>query len=221
VNRTAAIDETGKRYGRLLVISRHPESVRRGAVWLCRCDCGTEKAVVGVELRSGNVTSCGCYNREMRNVSGIDNRRERELEKLADMLSAIVPHCAGGLPQALGIVINEARRIGWTSRRHRSSIPPDLIDRVVESISAAHGIEPEKIFGASQRHAITAARFEVYTVLHRLHFSTRLIGKAFNKEFSGVAAAIGRYEAVIDASAEVRARVAWLAGDVKEKKEAA
>lgn len=56
-------DETGKRYGRWLVIEP-TENRGKGLRWLCRCDCGTVKDVTGVSLRLGLSTSCGCYHAE-------------------------------------------------------------------------------------------------------------------------------------------------------------
>ncbi len=58
-----AIDMTGRRYGRLLVLMRGDN---RGVkpTWICRCDCGTEKPVSGEDLRSRDAVSCGCWRRE-------------------------------------------------------------------------------------------------------------------------------------------------------------
>lgn len=57
------IDETGDRYGRLLVVKRVP-SDGRGAMWLCQCSCGNETVVYGISLRSGRTTSCKCKSGE-------------------------------------------------------------------------------------------------------------------------------------------------------------
>lgn len=57
------IDETGKRYGRLLVISRE-ESDYYGFRWLCKCECGNETIVRGIGLRRGTTRSCGCLVKE-------------------------------------------------------------------------------------------------------------------------------------------------------------
>lgn len=56
-----AIDETGSRYDRLVVLER-AESPRGEsfAFWLCKCDCGNTKLASGSKLRQGKVTSCGC-----------------------------------------------------------------------------------------------------------------------------------------------------------------
>jgi hypothetical protein len=59
-------DLHGQRFGRLVVLER-AEGTRHGHVmWLCRCDCGTEKIVAGSCLKSGDTTSCGCRLREVR-----------------------------------------------------------------------------------------------------------------------------------------------------------
>jgi hypothetical protein len=57
------IDETGSRYGRLLVLRRVNEELRE-AHWLCDCDCGARAVAAGSKLRRGDVRSCGCLFRE-------------------------------------------------------------------------------------------------------------------------------------------------------------
>lgn len=58
------VDETGNRYGSLVVIARAESTARGGARWLCRCDCGREAVVLGVLLRQGSTRSCGCSKTE-------------------------------------------------------------------------------------------------------------------------------------------------------------
>lgn len=54
------INRLNQRYGLLTVIA---EAGRRYSqvAWLCRCDCGNERIVVGDNLKTGNTVSCGCY----------------------------------------------------------------------------------------------------------------------------------------------------------------
>ena len=56
-------DLTGRRFGKLVVIRQAPDFVNKGGIkrtqWLCRCDCGNEKALLSSRLKSGNDTSCG------------------------------------------------------------------------------------------------------------------------------------------------------------------
>ena len=63
--KTMEKNEVGNRYGLLTVLRRYPGSMT-GATWVCRCDCGTEVAVLGRSLRSGSVRSCGCYRQMSR-----------------------------------------------------------------------------------------------------------------------------------------------------------
>jgi hypothetical protein len=64
----ALIDETGRRYGALVVLERAGYTAYRKPLWKVVCDCGTEKAVVGDWLREGRVKSCStsCLKRPGR-----------------------------------------------------------------------------------------------------------------------------------------------------------
>ena len=57
------IDLTGQTFHWLTVMERVPtrQSVRRNAVWLCRCLCGGTVRVEGYKLRTSEVKSRGCY----------------------------------------------------------------------------------------------------------------------------------------------------------------
>ena len=58
------IDLTGQRFGRLVVIERVENSADGRARWLCRCDCGQSKTVLGEHLKKGRTKSCGCAKSE-------------------------------------------------------------------------------------------------------------------------------------------------------------
>lgn len=54
------IDLTGRRFGRLAVLSRAPNGNCGLTRWRARCDCGVEREVFSQDLRSGRTVSCGC-----------------------------------------------------------------------------------------------------------------------------------------------------------------
>lgn len=59
------LDLTTKRFGKLVVIQRHPENTKAGkARWICQCDCGNDVTVTGGNLQSGFTQSCGCFQLE-------------------------------------------------------------------------------------------------------------------------------------------------------------
>lgn len=70
------IDETGNRYGKLVVIKREENNDRGAAQWLCKCDCGNEKVVSGYRLRSGYTTSCGCFRNSFKLPRGHATRNQ-------------------------------------------------------------------------------------------------------------------------------------------------
>lgn len=58
------IDLTGQRFGRLIVLERMHSNERVQSMWMCKCDCGTEKTVRGSDLKNGSTKSCGCLRNE-------------------------------------------------------------------------------------------------------------------------------------------------------------
>lgn len=57
-------DLTGKRFNRLLVLSFVGRNMQGIALWMCLCDCGTIKIIVGSHLVINGTNSCGCYQKE-------------------------------------------------------------------------------------------------------------------------------------------------------------
>jgi hypothetical protein len=59
----ALVDMSGRKVARLTILER---SARRNATgsafWRCRCDCGNEIEVSGVNIRNGQTQSCGCVH---------------------------------------------------------------------------------------------------------------------------------------------------------------
>lgn len=78
-------DLTGERFGRLLVLKRVDDYVskngKKRSKWLCRCDCGNEKEIVGESLTSGSTKSCGCYYNE--------NVKKQAEDKFVDLTNQI------------------------------------------------------------------------------------------------------------------------------------
>ena len=62
-------DITGQRWGRLTAVRlvRYEDiegTGKRRAVWLFRCDCGTEKEIPATQVKHGGTRSCGCKIKE-------------------------------------------------------------------------------------------------------------------------------------------------------------
>lgn len=55
----------GKKFGRWTILSKSDIRKNDRIYWNCRCDCGTERAVNGVDLRRGASKSCGCLQKEL------------------------------------------------------------------------------------------------------------------------------------------------------------
>lgn len=75
-----AMDLTGERFGRLVVLRRNPEKVDH---WICRCDCGRDKSIRGTSLRKEDGTrSCGCIQAEFAVGQGARSVRENTRKQI-------------------------------------------------------------------------------------------------------------------------------------------
>ncbi len=82
------IDLTGQKFGRLTVIERAGSTKHGATKWLCKCECGKEKIVIGDELRKGNTTSCGCYAKEIAKETALKHIAGKN--KTHDMTGTLV-----------------------------------------------------------------------------------------------------------------------------------
>jgi len=82
------IDLTGKTFGKLTVISRAADHVSKNGgkrtAWLCKCKCGNELVVMGLNLTRNHTISCGCARKDGRNklMTDITNQRFGKLVAL-------------------------------------------------------------------------------------------------------------------------------------------
>lgn len=70
--KTRKIDMTGKKIG-LLNVLKEDFHDKAGVYWFCKCDCGTECIVSGIDLRRGSTKSCGCLT--TKNLVNINKKK--------------------------------------------------------------------------------------------------------------------------------------------------
>jgi hypothetical protein len=63
---TPFADHTGKVFGFWTVKSFYGRTKHNQPIWLCVCECGTEKPVIMGSLQNGRSKSCGCKAKELR-----------------------------------------------------------------------------------------------------------------------------------------------------------
>jgi hypothetical protein len=56
---------SGRRFGKLLLLSGAGRTEKNELQWECLCDCGANVIVRGRNLRGGNTKSCGCLQKEI------------------------------------------------------------------------------------------------------------------------------------------------------------
>lgn len=76
-------DLAGLRFGRLVAVAFVAQLLdKRGAMWLCRCDCGGETVAVGSKLTGGQVSSCGCLVGDVRRARPMKSIRDRFMKNV-------------------------------------------------------------------------------------------------------------------------------------------
>lgn len=63
------IDLTGKRFGKLVVLSLGKKTKNRSTVWDCQCDCGKKIVARNKNLLEGITTDCGCISKKGYSVN--------------------------------------------------------------------------------------------------------------------------------------------------------
>ena len=69
-------DLVGQKFGRLTVIKQGGRTNTGVIKWLCRCECGKEKEIIGTNITRGLTTSCGCYSTESHTKHGMSGGPE-------------------------------------------------------------------------------------------------------------------------------------------------
>lgn len=73
-----AIDMTGFEFERFKVVKREKTNKDNRAMWQCLCTCGNYFVASGKAIRSGNVSSCGCFRKYTAASTGRNNATHGE-----------------------------------------------------------------------------------------------------------------------------------------------
>lgn len=72
-------DLSGMVFGRLKVLYRVDNNNHDKSQYLCECNCGSKKVVIGAKLTIGETKSCGCYRKQVTSklakTHGLSNTR--------------------------------------------------------------------------------------------------------------------------------------------------
>ena len=90
---TTLTDLTGRSFGRWSVIKRgDPHITPSGqskTMWLCRCECGTERYVDACNLASGTTRSCGCLQKDSITI----DLTKRVYDNNGNLIQKLCPCC--------------------------------------------------------------------------------------------------------------------------------
>lgn len=101
-----AVDISGQRFNRLTAVERRGSDKHGKAVWLFRCDCGSDTLLSPSIATSGKTKSCGCLGNESRASRAVKAGEARGAQMMKHGL-------AGGIPEYAV----------WKSMRQRCANP--------------------------------------------------------------------------------------------------
>lgn len=84
-------DLTGERFGRLFVLQRNGYNKHSQLLWLCECDCGNTKSVLGCVLVRGDTQSCGCLHKEI--TASINYKHGKAQTQIYAIWRAMMQRC--------------------------------------------------------------------------------------------------------------------------------
>ena len=89
-NGSRFIEETGVRYGKLIVLGRYNKGSKNEHVkWLCQCDCGNVEPVCGTYLRNGMRNMCNKCAAAAREEA---REKEEAVKKPAPKSEDVIKH---------------------------------------------------------------------------------------------------------------------------------
>lgn len=158
-----AIDMTGRKFGRLMVLERAPNRAKH-VCWECVCDCGNVLAVQGQYLRTGRTKSCGCLQRELvalRNIT--HNMSDHPLFQVwSDMLKRCTNQKCAAYPNYGGRGITVCDRWLDSPANFIEDMGPRPDGYSIDRIDVNGNYEPDNCEWASDEQQIRNRRITVY-----------------------------------------------------------
>lgn len=89
------INIAGHKFGRLMAVRVSPGNGERMIKWLCICECGNEKIISRINLRSGDTRSCGCLEKESKGNSLLTHSHTSKGRQSSEYMSwyAMIQRC--------------------------------------------------------------------------------------------------------------------------------
>lgn len=88
------VDLTGKKFGKLTVLSYAGKTEHKKSLWLCICSCGNKTTAYGNNLNNGQNKSCGCLWKEtIKNISTKHSFASNGKTRFYKIFSGILQRC--------------------------------------------------------------------------------------------------------------------------------
>jgi len=151
----------------LVVQALHSKDRKYNKRWVCLCDCGTTKVVLGDKLKSGNTKSCGCLQAEVR-AKLVQTADEERRTYTKNSYTAMIGRCTNpSYPGyikygARGVTVCDRWRFGENGKTgwlcFFEDMGPKPTGHSIDRINNEQGYTPENCRWATQQQQIENRR---------------------------------------------------------------
>lgn len=132
-------DVTGQRFKRLTAVRPVTTHGKRGARWLMRCDCGTERVFYLSRVIANKLSSCGCANQRRKITFNGQTRTVSEWARELNLSTGALHHRLRHQPMEQALT----EPVEATRENHR--MPPHLVDRACQLVHRACRPNPARL----------------------------------------------------------------------------
>lgn len=142
---TKFINETGNRYGKLLVLKEDKRDRFGERMWLCQCDCGNLTSVRISALRGRQTVSCGCHMLVSNYKHGLSYTKEYQTalsHKRKEMANELDSEWTVEMQIVLDEFQTKCTVCGMTLKEHLNKYGKSLSTDHVIPLSKGGGLKP-------------------------------------------------------------------------------
>ena len=142
------IDLVGQRFGNLTVLLKDESYVKPSGqkitMWKCMCDCGNTISIRSEYLRNGSKTSCGCVEKQQRNIIGQRFGRLVVIEEDTNKSNSLICQCDCGEVTSVNrsnLTLGKTRSCGCLQKESRYAKIDDLTGQKFGMLTVIQRVE--------------------------------------------------------------------------------
>lgn len=134
-------DLMDQRFGKLIAVEKKGKDRRGNAIWVCKCDCGKEKEIIGCNLTGGRSTSCGCKSADTKTRLGTHPTPKNKLssgESVKNSIYRQYKYSAKARKLEFKLTMKECERLFKSNCYYCNANPSNIKDCSINSTNGTY-----------------------------------------------------------------------------------